>query len=137
MHRWIAFWRHFPSRVGTFVVTEREKMLCGALYDASDPELVAARIRARRLTRRLNALDPADHLGHIALLNDLLGSVGDKSWVETPQFFDYGTRVRLGERVFVNAGCIFLDAAAITIDDDVQLGPGVQLLTSDHPRDAE
>jgi len=36
----------------------------------------------------------------------------------------------------VNAGCYFLDAAAITLGDDVQLGPAVQLLTSDHPRDA-
>ena len=33
-------------------------------------------------------------------------------------------------------GCILLDAAPITICDDVQLGPAVQLLTSDHPRDA-
>ncbi len=31
--------------------------------------------------------------------------------------------------------CVFLDAAPITIGDDVQVGPGVQLLTSDHPRD--
>jgi maltose O-acetyltransferase len=42
----------------------------------------------------------------------------------------------LGARVFVNFGCIFLDAARITLGDDVQLGPAVQLLTSDHPRDA-
>jgi maltose O-acetyltransferase len=39
--------------------------------------------------------------------------------------------------VFVNMACVFLDAAPITLGDDVQLGPGVQLLTSDHPRDAE
>jgi len=33
------------------MLTEREKMLAGALYRASDPELVCARKRARRLMR--------------------------------------------------------------------------------------
>ncbi len=118
-------------------MNEREKMLSGAAYDASDPDLVAARIRARRLTQRLGTRDPADTDGIIELLRELLGGLGAGSWIEAPLFCDYGTQVRLGARVFVNAGCIFLDAAAITLEDDVQLGPGVQLLTSDHPRDAQ
>jgi len=116
---------------------ERERMLGGELYDASDPELVAGRIRARRLTQRLGALDPADTDGIVEVLCELLGGLGAGSWIEAPLFCDYGTQVTLGARVFVNAGCMFLDAAAITLEDDVQLGPGVQLLTSDHPRSAE
>lgn len=117
-------------------MNEREKMLEGERYDASDPDLVAARVRARRLVQRFNALDPADGAAHGALLRELLGEVGDGSWVEAPLFCDYGTQICLGARVYINAGCVFLDAAAITLGDDVQLGPGVQLLTSDHPRDA-
>jgi maltose O-acetyltransferase len=35
--------------------TEKERMLAGDLYLASDPELVADRLRARRLTRLYNA----------------------------------------------------------------------------------
>ena len=111
-------------------------MLLGEPYDASDPELVTARIRARRLTQRLNALDPAEIDARALLLQDLLCDVGDGSWVESPFYCDYGTHIRLGARVYLNMGCIFLDAAAVTIGDDAQLGPGVQLLTSDHPRDA-
>jgi len=117
-------------------MTQRERMLAGELYDASDPELVEARVRARRLTQRLSALDPADTVARVELLRDLLGSVGSGAWVETPVFFDYGTQIRMGERVYANANCTFLDAAPIIIGDDVQLGPCVQLLTSDHPRDA-
>jgi maltose O-acetyltransferase len=41
------------------MITERDKMLRGELYIASDPELAAARERARRLWRSYNALDPA------------------------------------------------------------------------------
>jgi maltose O-acetyltransferase len=111
-------------------------MLGGQPYDASDPELLAARVRARRLTQRLNALDPQDWHGRDLALEELLGEIGTGSWVETPLWCDYGAQIRLGARVFVNMGCIFLDAAPITVGDDAQLGPAVQLLTSDHPRDA-
>jgi maltose O-acetyltransferase len=118
-------------------MSERDKMLAGELYDASDPALVEARIAARRLTQRFNALDPADVEARDDLLRRLLGGIGADSRVEAPLYCDYGSQVRLGSRVFVNMGCVFLDAAAIVLGDDVQLGPCVQLLTSDHPRDAE
>lgn len=38
--------------------------------------------------------------------------------------------------MFVNFGAVFLDPARITIGEQSQLGPYVQLLTADHPRDA-
>jgi maltose O-acetyltransferase len=118
-------------------MSERQKMLAGELYDASDPELVAARIAARRLTQALNALDPGDVVSRDDLLHRLLGGIGADSRIEAPFHCDYGSQVRLGSRVFVNMCCVFLDAAPIVLGDDVQLGPCVQLLTSDHPRDAE
>ena len=40
--------------------SEREKMLAGELYDPLDPELVAARARARDLCQDLNATREAD-----------------------------------------------------------------------------
>jgi maltose O-acetyltransferase len=63
-------------------------MLAGEPYDASDPGLVAARIRARRLTQRFNALDPGDLDAHRVLLSDLLGDAGTGSWVEAPLYCD-------------------------------------------------
>ncbi len=117
-------------------MNERDKMLCGRPYDPFDPELVSARAEARRSIRRLGDLDPADSDGQRRLLQDLFGAIGVGSTVVAPLHCDYGAQIRLGARVFVNAGCTFLDAAPITLADDVQLGPCVQLLTSDHPRDA-
>jgi len=117
-------------------LSELEKMIRGELYDASDSVLAAGRIRARRLTLRLSALDPADSEARVLLLAELFGEVGAGTWVESPFSCDYGGQIRLGARVFVNMNCVFLDAAPIILGDDVQLGPGVQLLTSDHPRDA-
>jgi maltose O-acetyltransferase len=39
--------------------------------------------------------------------------------------------------VFVNFGLVALDAAPITIGDDAQIGPNVQLLAATHPVDPE
>lgn len=116
--------------------TEREKMVRGDLYLASDPELVAARVRARRLFARFNASDPADAVGRLALLRELFGSVADDAWIEPPFQCDYGTQVTLGEGVFINFGAVLLDPAPIVIGAGAQIGPNVQLLTADHPRDA-
>ena len=40
--------------------SEREKMIAGELYRASDPELVAAHQRAQVLRARVNASAPTD-----------------------------------------------------------------------------
>ena len=117
-------------------LTERDKMLRGEPYDSYDPELLTARFAARRLTRRLSGLDPEDAAGRGEVLHALLGGIGPGSWVEAPFHCDYGAQISIGAHVFINMACVFLDAAPITLGDDVQLGPGVQLLTSDHPRDA-
>jgi len=116
--------------------SEREKMVRGELYLASDPELVAGRVRARRLWARYNASDPADAAGRLALLRELLGRVDETVAIEPPFYCDYGSQIAFGSSVFVNFGAVFLDPAPITIGDHAQLGPGVQLLTADHPREA-
>jgi maltose O-acetyltransferase len=108
---------------------EKEKMLAGELYRASDPELVEERRRARRLLRRLPD-DPA-------VLDELLGHLGDGAEILAPFACDYGYNITLGAAAFVNFNCVFLDCAPIEIGERAQIGPAVQLLTADHPRDAE
>ena len=112
-------------------------MLRGEHYLASDPELAAARVRARHLCRRFNAADPADAIGARAVLAELLGSLGTDAWIEAPFFCDYGTQITLGDGAFVNMNCVFLDPAPIVIGAQAQLGPGVQLLTATHPLAAD
>jgi maltose O-acetyltransferase len=112
-------------------MSERAKMLAGELYDAMDPELAAGRRRARDLVTRYNA-DPEP-----TLLRELLGEVGADAVVEPPFHCDYGDNVVIGERFYANAGCVFLDCAAITIGDRVLLGPGVHFYAATHPLDAE
>ena len=116
-------------------MTEREKMLRGELYDYSDPELAGARLRARRLVRALNASE--DDSGERArIAGELFGRIGAGSAIESPFQCDYGSNIQIGERVFVNYGCVILDSALVAIGDHVQLGPGVHIYTVNHPLDA-
>jgi len=114
----------------------RERMLRGELYLASDPELVGAHRRAAELLHRLNGTSNAERATRSAVLAELLGAIGTGTTIVSPFFCDYGTQVTIGERCFVNAGAVMLDCASITIGDDVQMGPNVQLLTATHPIDA-
>lgn len=115
----------------------RERMLAGELYIADDPEIIADLDRAARLTERFNRSAADDPEGRLAALRELLGSVGEETWVRPPFHCDYGWQTHLGPRCFVNFNAVFLDVARITIGADVQIGPNVQLLTATHPVEAE
>lgn len=117
--------------------TEREKMLAGELYDAMDPELVALRQRARRLTRAYNDSDAAEEARRAELLQELLGQVGTKTWIEPPFHCDYGGNIRLGARVFINFHCTILDCNLVTVGDDASFGPGVHIYAATHPLDPD
>lgn len=118
--------------------TEREKMLAGEWYVSADPELVAARVRARQLVQRYNATVPdlAARPERKAILELLLGLCGDGVVIEPPFHCDYGTNITLGAEVYMNFQCVLLDCAQITIGAQAQLGPAVQLYTATHPMDA-
>ena len=117
-------------------MTERERMLSGQLYDAGDETLTAARGRAKRLTWRYHQLDPTDWDSRTQILQELLGHLGEDSWIEPPFRCDYGTQISIGDHFFANYDCTFLDVAPITIGNRVMFGPRVCLYTAGHPLDA-
>jgi maltose O-acetyltransferase len=94
-------------------------------------------LRAAELTAAYNATASGDQAGRDAILKELLGSVGEGSVVRPPFRCDYGYQTHVGSRTFANWGLIALDVGRITIGDDVQIGPNVQLLTATHPVEAE
>jgi maltose O-acetyltransferase len=111
-------------------------MLAGDLYIADDPELTRDYLRAMSLMERFNR-SPASAPGERRrILEELLGAFGEDSEIRPPMYCDYGYQIRLGARTFVNFGFTALDVAPITLGDDVQVGPNVQLLTPTHPTDA-
>ena len=115
-------------------MTEREKMLAGLPYDPGDQDLRDGRARAVGLTVAINAEPDRERRG--ALVNELVNAADGKAVIMPGFFCDYGVNIHLGARAFANANCVFLDCAEIRIGDNFQAGPGVQLLTPEHPLDA-
>src|SRR5438874_3470316 len=117
--------------------TNRQKMLAGAPYDPMDPELIAARVRARDLCRALNATQEAEEQTRVEILRELFGAGGGSVWMQPPFYCDYGTNIELGERVFFNFNCVVLDVCPVRIGDFTLFGPAVQIYTPLHPFNAE
>lgn len=116
-------------------LTERDRMLAGALYDASDPALTAARTRARDLVRRYNATLDGERDVRRTILGSLLGSVGEGVEIVPPFQCDYGTYLHLGDRVFLNFNTVVLDTCEVRIGSGTLVGPGVQFYAATHPTD--
>ena len=71
-----------------------------------------------------------------ALFERLTGRPVDESfWLMQPFYTDFGRNIRIGRDVFVNHACEFMDRGGITIEDDVLIGPKVNLVTINHPLD--
>lgn len=118
------------------MTSERERMLAGEPYDPFDPELVADRERARESFRLYNRTTETDHESRELILRELLGAVGDDPFVEPPFRCDYGEQITVGDDLFANFGCVFLDVCSVTFGDRCLLGPGVHVYTATHPLDA-
>lgn len=110
----------------------RERMLAGEAY-RFDASLDADTRRCRDLLLRINAATPDQDDDRDAALRELLGSFGADSNIRPPFRCEYGFQIHVGARTFVNFGLVCLDVARVTIGDDVQIGPHVQLLTPTHP----
>jgi maltose O-acetyltransferase len=118
-------------------MTEQDKMLRGELYDATDPQLVRARRRARHLTKALNESRDDEQAHREQIIAELFGSIGHGIWIEPPFYCDYGRNIRLGSAVFFNFNCVILDPARVDIGDNVLIGPAVQIYTATHTLDPE
>ncbi|QPH55744.1 sugar O-acetyltransferase [Pontivivens ytuae] len=118
-------------------MTELEKMLAGQPYRPGDAQLAEMRAAAQRLMKRYNATTLDDATLRREILDELLGSLGERGAIRTPFSVDYGAHIHLGDDVFMNYGCVLLDVCEIRIGDGTQIGPGVQIYAADHPREPE
>jgi maltose O-acetyltransferase len=113
--------------------TNRERMLAGDLYIADDPESERLAQRGARLADAYHRAVLADEASARPLLEELLGTLGEGAFLKPPLFVDYGENIHVGARTFANYNLVALDVAPITIGEDCQIGPNVQLLTPTHP----
>jgi len=115
-----------------------QRMKVGEALRKDDPEYSKfAEVVARtiRLCVEMNAT--ATDIDQVRdRLSDIIGTEVDPSTTVFPPFHtNFGRSIRLGKNVFINHACSFLDIGGITIEDDVQIGPRVNLTSENHPLD--
>lgn len=115
--------------------TEKQKMLAGEYYEASDPELLNRWHLSKKLAKEYYETDTTDSERLNAILDQLLGSKGENVWVSAPIYVDYGENIHVGNNCEINMNCVFLDCNTITIGDNSGIGPNVQIYAVGHPAD--
>lgn len=115
---------------------EWERMLSGELYVADSPQQQDANMRKHRLVQAINTSKYDAFKEREELFHELFGSLGKGGFLEPPFNCDYGCNTYIGDNLYANMDCIFLDVAKITIGDRVFFGPRVGLYTPYHPIDA-
>lgn len=112
-----------------------EKDLAGMPLDGKLPEVapIIEVIKAtQRLVSRLNSGEKSEEEVR-DLLSQITGRAIDPSlWLIPPFYTDFGRNIHFGKNVFVNSTCTFMDRGGIYIDDEVFIGPKVNLITINH-----
>lgn len=117
-------------------MTEKEKMLAGLPFLATDDEVMALRSRAQELTYKYNQIVSNDKAARYEILSQLLGKVSPEVCIESNFHCDYGINIHIGRNFIANFNLTILDIARVTIGDNVLIAPNVQLYTVSHPFNA-
>lgn len=66
-------------------------------------------------------------------LSEIIGtSLDESTTVFAPFYTNFGRFIKIGKNVFINHACSFLDMGGITVEDQVLIGPKVNLITENH-----
>lgn len=118
-------------------MTEKEKMLLGMYYKASDKDLTEERNTARSLSAEYNSTAPTELERREDILKKLFKKCGKNVYIEPPFYCDYGSNIALGDNVYINFDCIILDVCNVTIGNNVFIAPRVSIFAAGHPIDAD
>lgn len=115
-------------------MTEKEKMICGLLYDADgDKTLTADRIKAKELCYDFNMTRPGQQERQRELIRQLFEKTDGPFQVVAPFWCDYGYNITVGRNFFANHNTVILDCGKVKFGDYVLIGPNCGFYTACHP----
>ncbi|MBQ7091512.1 MAG: sugar O-acetyltransferase [Clostridia bacterium] len=101
--------------------------------DTADAANIELSIRSRELTREYYLCDYRDEEKKRAILEELLGKIGENVSVGVPIYCDHGKGIFIGDDVVIGMNCTFVDNREIYIGNRVMLASNVQIYTASHP----
>lgn len=116
---------------------EKEKMINGYLYLASDEKLYKDRQYAKDLCFKYNNTLPSNTKERVAIIKELFSKTGENFLIESDFWCDYGYNIEIGENFYANHNCVMLDCSKIKFGDNVFVAPNCGFYTAGHPLDKE
>jgi acetyltransferase-like isoleucine patch superfamily enzyme len=112
-----------------------DRMKAGEPIQLDDPQYMKVQEIVNRTIKLSAQLNTSTHIDQIReRLSEIIDNKLDESTtVFAPFYTNFGRFITIGKRVFINHACSFLDMGGITIEDDVLIGPKVNLITESHP----
>lgn len=114
-------------------MTEDGKRAAGLLFFPGDPALKAIKLRTHKLNIDYNNTYEDETEKRAEILGEMLGELGDGSFLQGPVTFHYGQHTKIGKGVFINFNLTVQDDAEVVIDDGCDFGPNVTIVTPVHP----
>jgi len=114
-----------------------DRLRAGEPIKLDDPQYFKIQEIVDRTIELSAQLNTSTHIDQIReRLSEIIGTPLDKSTtVFAPFYTNFGRFTQIGKNVFINHACSFLDMGGITIEDEVLIGPKVNLITENHPLD--
>ena len=114
-------------------MNEEAKLKAGLCFCPGDPELKAIKLRTHKLNIDYNKTYEDEIEKRAEILREIVGELGENSFIQGPIQFHYGKHTRIGKRFFGNFNLTIQDDAEVTIGDDCNFGPNVTIVTPIHP----
>lgn len=113
-------------------MTEKEKCLAGLMYDTNDPGRDEDNLRCLDLCHEFNHTKPSELALRESIIRKILHKAGNNIRVEQNIFVSFGYNMEVGDNVFINHDCVFLDPGKITLGNYVYIGPQCGFYTAHH-----
>jgi acetyltransferase-like isoleucine patch superfamily enzyme len=112
---------------------EEEKIMAGILFCPGDPELKAIKLKTHNLNIDYNKTYENETEKREKILSEILGKLGEGSFIQGPIAFHYGKHTKIGKNFFGNFNLVIQDDAEVIIGDNCNFGPNVTIVTPIHP----
>ena len=114
-------------------MVKEERIYKGIVFCPGDPELVAIKRKTHNLDVDYNQTHEDEFEKRDAILQEILGEMGEGVRIQGPIAFHYGKHTKIGKNFFGNFNLTIQDDGEVTIGDNCNFGPNVTIVTPVHP----
>ena len=114
-------------------MTEDEKRRKGMLFSPFDRDLATQKLKTHKLNLDYNSLYEDQAEEREKLIHEIVGDIGEGTFIQGPVTFHYGSHTHIGRNGFINFNFTCQDDAEVYIGDNCNFGPNVTIVTPGHP----